>query len=88
VHAGPAATLTGTILRARSGFYAVRTDDGRMLEAQLRGALKKERQATDLAVIGDRVAVSLLGESQASIERVEPRTTKFSRRQPGPRGVW
>jgi ribosome biogenesis GTPase len=84
----PAATLTGTILRARSGFYSVLTDDGRMLEAQLRGLLKKDRQATDLAVIGDRVLISPLGESQASIERVEPRTSKFSRRQPGPRGVW
>ncbi|HYN63474.1 MAG TPA: ribosome small subunit-dependent GTPase A [Candidatus Limnocylindrales bacterium] len=84
----PFATLTGTILRARSGFYTVRTDDGRVLEAQLRGLLKKDRQPTDLAVIGDRVVVSLLGESQASIERVEPRTSKFSRRQPGPRGVW
>jgi ribosome biogenesis GTPase len=86
--AAPPALLAGTILRARSGFYSVLTDDGRMLEAQLRGLLKKDRQSTDLAVIGDRVQVSLLGETQASIERVEPRTSKFSRRQPGPRGVW
>jgi ribosome biogenesis GTPase / thiamine phosphate phosphatase len=39
-------------------------------------------------VIGDRVRVSLLGDSQAMIEQVEPRSSKFSRRQPGPRGVW
>jgi ribosome biogenesis GTPase len=83
-----ATTLSGTVLRARSGFYTVRTDDGRLLDAQLRGLLKKNRQPTDLAVIGDRVVISLQGESQASIERVEPRTSKFSRRQPGPRGVW
>jgi ribosome biogenesis GTPase len=86
--AAPPALLPGTILRARSGFFTVLTDDGRMLEAQLRGILKKDRQATDLAVIGDRVRVSLLGDAQASIELVEPRTSKFSRRQPGPRGVW
>ena len=86
--AAPPALLRGTILRARSGFFSVLTDDGRMLEAQLRGILKKDRQATDLAVIGDRVRVSLLGDTQASIELVEPRTSKFSRRQPGPRGVW
>jgi ribosome biogenesis GTPase len=86
--AAPPALLSGTILRARSGFFSVLTDDGRMLEAQLRGILKKDRQATDLAVIGDRVRVSLLGDTQASIELVEPRTSKFSRRQPGPRGVW
>ena len=86
--AAPPALLPGPILRARSGFFTVLTDDGRMLEAQLRGILKKDRQATDLAVIGDRVRVSLLGDTQASIELVEPRTSKFSRRQPGPRGVW
>jgi ribosome biogenesis GTPase len=86
--AAPPALLPGTILRARSGFFTVLTDDGRMLEAQLRGILKKDRQATDLAVIGDRVRVSPLGDAQASIELVEPRTSKFSRRQPGPRGVW
>lgn len=39
-------------------------------------------------MIGDRVRVSLLGDSQAMIEQVEPRRSKFSRRQPGPRGVW
>jgi ribosome biogenesis GTPase len=86
--AAPAAMLSGTILRARSGFFSVLTDDGRMLESQLRGLLKRERQATDLAVIGDRVRVSLLGDTQAMIELVEPRSSKFSRRQPGPRGVW
>ncbi|HET6745203.1 MAG TPA: ribosome small subunit-dependent GTPase A [Candidatus Limnocylindria bacterium] len=86
--AAPPALLPGLILRARSGFYSVLTNDGRMLEAQLRGVLKKDRQPTDLAVIGDRVRVSLLGETQANIELVEPRSSKFSRRQPGPRGVW
>jgi len=85
--AAPSA-VTGTILRATSGFYSVLTDDGRLLQAQLRGLLKKERQATDLAVIGDRVRVSLADASHPMIEHVEPRRTKFSRRQPGPRGTW
>ncbi|HET7521350.1 MAG TPA: ribosome small subunit-dependent GTPase A [Candidatus Limnocylindria bacterium] len=80
-------TVTGTVLRAHTGFYTVRADDGRTYEAQLRGLLKKERQATDLAVIGDRVRLSVRP-SDASIEHVEPRTSKFSRRQPGPRGTW
>jgi ribosome biogenesis GTPase / thiamine phosphate phosphatase len=82
------APLPGTILRARSGFYSVLTDDGRVVESQLRGLLKRDRQATDLAVIGDRVRVALLPDGQGAIERVEPRSSKFSRRQPGPRGVW
>jgi len=88
IDAQPATTLTGTILRARSGFYTVRTDDGRSLECRLRGLLKKERQATDLAVIGDRVTVTALGDAEGMIESVEPRHTRFSRRQPGPRGSW
>lgn len=85
--AAPSA-VHGTILRATSGFYAVLADDGSVLQAQLRGLLKKERQATDLAVIGDRVRVSLADPSHPMIDSVEPRRTKFSRRQPGPRGTW
>jgi ribosome biogenesis GTPase len=80
--------LSGIILRARSGFYTVRTDDGLYLECRLRGLLRKHRRATALAVIGDRVAVAQLDETEGMIESVEPRRTKFSRRQPGPRGAW
>ncbi|HEX2193643.1 MAG TPA: ribosome small subunit-dependent GTPase A [Candidatus Limnocylindria bacterium] len=82
------ATLSGTILRARSGFYTVRADDGRDLECRLRGRVKKEQQATDLAVIGDRVRVTALADGTGMIEEVEPRRSRFSRRQPGPRGTW
>lgn len=81
-------TLDGTILRAQSGFYTVLADDGRQLTAHLRGLLKKDRQPTDLAVIGDRVHVSTLPDGTGVIERVEERRSKFGRRQPGPRGVW
>jgi ribosome biogenesis GTPase len=80
--------VAGTILRAISGFYTVRTDDGRDVECRLRGRVKKERQATDLAVIGDRVRVSLLRDGTGMIEEVEERHSRFSRRQPGPRGTW
>lgn len=82
------ARLAGVILRARSGFYTVRTDDGRDVECRLRGRVKKDRQATDLAVIGDRVEVSLLPDGSGMIEEVEERRSRFSRRQPGPRGTW
>jgi ribosome biogenesis GTPase len=85
--AAPAA-INGTILRAQSGFYEVLADDGRIVTAQLRGILKKERVATDLAVIGDRVRVALQADGTGAIEHVEERRTKFSRRQPGPRGSW
>jgi ribosome biogenesis GTPase len=78
----------GLVLRARSGFYTVVTDDGDQLEAQLRGRLKRERQASDLVVIGDRVTVERQADGTGAIAAVEPRARRFSRRQPGPRGSW
>lgn len=78
----------GLVLRARSGFYTVMTDAGQLIEAHLRGRMKKERQASDIAVIGDRVSVDILPDGTGAIEAVEPRERRFSRRQPGPRGSW
>jgi ribosome biogenesis GTPase len=82
-------TMTaGLVRRALSGFYTVETDEGDLIEARLRGRVKKERQASDLAVIGDRVVVERLPDGTGAIASVEPRTRRFSRRQPGPRGSW
>lgn len=81
-------TSRGLVLRARSGFYTIETDEGDLVEARLRGRVKKERQASDLAVIGDRVEVERLPEGTGAIAAVEPRGRRFSRRQPGPRGTW
>jgi ribosome biogenesis GTPase len=81
-------TTTGLVLRARSGFYTVATIGGDLIEARLRGRVKKERQASDLAVIGDRVVVERLPDGTGAIQSVEPRERRFSRRQPGPRGSW
>lgn len=78
----------GLVLRARSGFYTIATDEGDLVEARLRGRVKKERQTSDLAVIGDRVVVERLPDGTGAIREVEPRTHRFSRRQPGPRGSW
>jgi ribosome biogenesis GTPase / thiamine phosphate phosphatase len=82
------AALHGLILRAQSGFYTVRTDDGSDVACRLRGRVKKDRQATDLAVIGDRVRISLLPDGTGMIEEIDERQSRFSRRQPGPRGTW
>jgi ribosome biogenesis GTPase len=81
-------TSRGLVLRARSGFYTIATDDRGLVEARLRGRVKKERQASDLAVIGDRVVVEHLPDGTGAIASVEPREHRFSRRQPGPRGSW
>jgi ribosome biogenesis GTPase len=81
-------TTTGLVLRARSGFYTIETDEGDLVEARIRGRMKKERQTSDLAVIGDRVRVERLPDGTGAISQVEPRRSRFSRRQPGPRGAW
>ncbi len=79
---------SGLVLRARSGFYTVATDEGDLVEARMRGRVKRERQASDLAVIGDRVTIARQPDGTGAIEAVEPRHRRFSRRQPGPRGSW
>ena len=81
-------TLRGLVLRALSGFYPVVTDDGDLIEARMRGRVKRERQSSDLAVIGDRVELERLPDGTGAIVAVAPRTHRFSRRQPGPRGTW
>ena len=81
-------TVGGLVRRARSGFYTVETDDGDLVEARLRGRVKRDRQTSDLAVIGDRVSVERLPDGTGAIAEVEQRERRFSRRQPGPRGSW
>jgi ribosome biogenesis GTPase len=79
--------MHGRVLRAQSGFFWVQTADG-IRECRLRGRLKKERQRTDIAVIGDEVDITLLSDSEGAIEVVFERQSTFSRQQPGPRGQW
>jgi ribosome biogenesis GTPase / thiamine phosphate phosphatase len=81
-------TIRGLVLRARSGFYTVSTDEGDLVESQLRGRVKRERQSSDLAVIGDRVELERQPDGTGAIIAVERRERRFSRRQPGPRGIW
>ena len=78
----------GLVLRARSGFYTIATNEGDLVEARMRGRVKRERQTSDLAVIGDRVLLERLPDGTGAISEVEPRHRRFSRRQPGPRGAW
>lgn len=79
--------MRGTVLRAQSGFFWVKTDEG-VLECTLRGRLKKERQASDIAVIGDEVEITRVTPTTGAIEEVMPRHTKLARRAAGSRGVW
>lgn len=79
--------MQGTVLRAQSGFFWVQTDAG-VLECTLRGRLKKERQSSDLAVIGDAVEVISVGQGKGAIEAVLPRRTKLARRAAFTKGLW
>jgi ribosome biogenesis GTPase len=79
--------LEGLVLKAQSGFFWVQTEAG-VLECRLRGRLKKERQSSDIAVIGDTVQVTQVSPTTGAIEAVEPRRTKLARRAAGSRGVW
>jgi ribosome biogenesis GTPase len=79
--------MVGTILRAQSGFFWVQTPEG-VFECRLRGRLKKERQSSDIAVIGDQVEVTPISATVGAIEAVLPRRTHLARRAPGPKGVW
>ncbi len=79
--------LTGTILRAQSGFFWVQSEAG-LIECRLRGRLKRERRDTDIAVIGDQVEMSLIDRTTGAIEMVIPRRSKLVRRSAGARGAY
>jgi len=82
-----AGRLAGTVLRAQSGFFWVQTAEG-LIECKLRGRLKRERQNTDIAVIGDEVEISLVGPGEGAVEAVLPRRSKLARKAAGPRGAY
>ncbi len=86
--------LTGLIVREQSGFYWVEVDGGAVVRCRLRGRLKEEAQAADIAAIGDRVTISLVEEDGTTeqngvIEEVHPRRSVISRavRTEGKRGA-
>jgi ribosome biogenesis GTPase len=77
--------LRGRVHVARSGFFEVETERGRMT-AKLRGRLKREKWENDLVVVGDEVQLCPNDRGEASIESVLPRRTRLSRRHPVSRG--
>lgn len=74
-------------MRAQSGFFWVDTG-AVVLECTLRGRLKRERQSSDLAVIGDLVEVTQTSPTHGAIEAVLPRRSKLARKAAGQKGVW
>lgn len=75
--------MHGLITRAQSGFFWVKLDESdETLRCVLRGRLKKVRQYTDIATIGDRVRVMRTSPGEGAIEEVLERTTKLARKSP------
>ena len=65
----------GRIVKALSGFYYVRTPDGRIVECRARGKFRKEHLSP---LVGDEVECSREG-GHGMIERVLPRRNAFVR---------
>jgi len=76
----------GTVHETGGGVYAVALDDGRTVEASLRGRLKQERRTGGRVVIGDRVVVAESGDAW-TIDSVEERSTELVRRGRGGRAA-
>lgn len=77
---------SGTVLETGGGRYRVALDDGRRVEASIRGRLKLEDRTGDRVVIGDRVQVAETDAEDFTIEEVLPREREIVRRKPGGRG--
>jgi ribosome biogenesis GTPase len=68
------------VIRAHGLWFEVSLDSGEAtLLATIRGALKRQRQRTDVVAVGDNVWVTDVGEGEAVIEHVEPRIRSLSR---------
>lgn len=77
--------LSGTVRRGLGGVYEVETPEG-VLEAILRGRLKRDERMGASVVVGDRVEMveETAGETTVwAIQRVHERTTVLARRAPG-----
>lgn len=72
------------VIKAQSGFFTVKTSDGRLVVCQIPGRLKQEKQDTALVAAGDRVTISIYSDGSGLIESVAERTSVLSRARPAP----
>jgi len=77
--------LNGLVYASEGGVYQVMLDSGEMVEASLRGRVKREVRTGDRVVIGDEVEVLRDAEGSITIEGVAPRRAQVVRRGPGGR---
>jgi ribosome biogenesis GTPase len=75
-------TLDGTVRRAGGGVYEVELEDGKVIDAALRGRLKLQARTGDAVVAGDRVTLDTQTDGGYTIERVHERTSQLARQAP------
>lgn len=78
-----AGTHQGRVLLAAGGVYTTELDDGAMVDAVLRGRVKRQERSGERVVVGDRVTVDTAEDGSVTIEAVEPRRSELVRRAPG-----
>jgi ribosome biogenesis GTPase len=78
-------SIPGLIIKAQSGFFTVESGQG-FVVCQLRGKLKQGRAKGDIAAIGDKVQITVLGDGSGVIEEVEERERAIVRLDPRPQG--
>ncbi len=72
-------TFEGRVIKALSGFFTIKNDQGDTLIAQIPGRLKKERQNTDIVALGDWAKATVNPDGTGTIESVAPRKSALSR---------
>lgn len=75
----------GMVFGSLGGVYQVQDGSGHLLDASLRGRLKREARTGDRVVIGDRVEVVTKADGTSTIESVADRDSQITRRGPGGR---
>ncbi|WP_343417970.1 ribosome small subunit-dependent GTPase A [Candidatus Flexifilum breve] len=79
----------GLVVKEQSGFFWVEVDEGTIYMCRLRGKLREDAQASDIAAIGDRVQITAFEDLTGVVEAVEERHSVISRalRTEGSRGA-
>jgi ribosome biogenesis GTPase / thiamine phosphate phosphatase len=74
--------LHGTVRRASGGVYDVELASGEVVEAVLRGRIKREERTGDRVAAGDHVRLDRQPDGKHTIEVVAPRQSELARRDP------
>ena len=68
--------MTGTIIKALSGFYYVDIGDGRVITCKGRGKLRHQKISP---LVGDRVEITCLADETGTVDTILPRMNQFRR---------